>query len=89
MAGPVGVLWAGKNLTEAEELQLRRAVALLRRMEEREGSLAESRMELERFLPENDHRWTPNELESGAHLGPWMLVDADVSDGRDSGVGPF
>jgi hypothetical protein len=46
-------------------------------------------MELERFLPENDHRWTPNELESGAHLGPWMLVDAEVSDERDGGVGPF
>jgi hypothetical protein len=89
MAGPVGVLWAGKNLTEAEELQLRRAVALLRRMEARESSLAESRLELERFLPENDHRWTPNELECGAHLGPWMVVAAEVSDGRDSGVGPF
>ena len=79
----------GKNLTEAEELQLRRAVALLRRMEGRESSLAESRMELERFLPENDNRWTPNELESGAYLGPWMVVDAEVSDGRDTGVGPF
>jgi hypothetical protein len=30
----------------------------------------------ERFLPENDARWTPDELETGAHIGPWLGFDA-------------
>lgn len=65
------VFWAGKRLEAEDELQLRRLIALLRRTGDPET--AES---LERFLPENDHRWTPNELEMGAHLGPWMLFGA-------------
>ena len=36
------------------------------------GDVAET---FERFLPENDHRWTPDELEVGAHAGPWMSFD--------------
>jgi hypothetical protein len=84
MEGSVGVLWAGKKLTDAEELQLRRTVALLHRMEGGAEELKESRANLERFLPENDHLWTPNELESGAYLGPWMDVGAEVTRGEDS-----
>lgn len=78
--GAVGVLWAGKRLTTEEELQLRRAVALLQRMETSDAGLTELRMNLERFLPENDHRWTPNELETGTYLGPWMVVRGQLSD---------
>jgi hypothetical protein len=74
------VLWAGKALDVEEELRLRRVVALLRRIEEggaTNGSVAvrEDRVNLERFLPENLHRWTPDELEFGAHNGPWFLID--------------
>ena len=25
-----------------------------------------------RFLPEFEHEWTPDELELGAHAGPWL-----------------
>jgi hypothetical protein len=35
----------------------------------------EDRVNLERFLPENLYRWTPDELEFGAHNGPWFLID--------------
>jgi hypothetical protein len=81
------VLWAGKALDEDEELRLRRVVALLRRIEEigrtdAEGETArEDRANLERFLPENLHRWTPDELELGAHNGPGLVID-------DAGAGP-
>jgi hypothetical protein len=81
----VNVVWAGKQLSADEELQLRRTVALLRRIEERGGTeeeralSAEARMNIERFLPENDHRWTPNELETGIYLGPWMVAEAQVN----------
>jgi hypothetical protein len=34
----------------------------------------EDRVNLERFLPENLYRWTPDELEFGAHNGPWFLI---------------
>ena len=68
------VVWAGKRLGVEEELELRRTVALLRRLDDEETADV-----LDRFLPENDHRWTPNELEAGAHLGPWMLFGAQVS----------
>jgi hypothetical protein len=81
----VNVVWAGKQLAPDEELQLRRTVALLRRIEERGGTeeerafSAEARMNIERFLPENDHHWTPNELETGTYLGPWMVAAAQVN----------
>jgi hypothetical protein len=65
------ILWAGKGLSSDEELAVRRLVATLRRTDQIE--LAEN---FERFLPENDHRWTPDELEMGAHVGPWVSFDA-------------
>jgi hypothetical protein len=68
----LAIFWAGKRLDADEELKLRRMVAVLRRVEDEETA-----QNLERFLPENDHRWTPNELETGAHLGPWMLFRAN------------
>jgi hypothetical protein len=81
------VLWAGKVLDADEELRLRRVVALLRRIEESgqtdagQANAREDRMILERFLPENVHRWTPDELEFGAHNGPGFLID-DVAAGQ-------
>ena len=63
------MLWAGKRLSDEEELRTRRLVAKLRRNDKDE--LADS---YERFLPEHDDRWTPDELELGAHVGPWMSI---------------
>jgi hypothetical protein len=60
------VLWAGKHLNDAEELQARRMVALM----ERAGHAA-SAEGLARFLPERDGEWTPDELEMGARGGPF------------------
>jgi hypothetical protein len=59
---PTGtMLWVGKRRSSEEELRTRRLVALLRRIgdDDVDGTF-------ERFLPENDHRWTPDELEVGA-----------------------
>jgi hypothetical protein len=68
------MLWAGKRLSDEEELRTRRLVAMLRRTGKHE--LAAS---YERFLPENDARWTPDELELGAHVGPWLsLGDVEI-----------
>jgi hypothetical protein len=64
------MLWAGKKLSADEELRTRRLVALLRRIGD--DKVAET---FERFLPENDHRWTPDELEAGAQAGPWASLD--------------
>jgi hypothetical protein len=61
------MLWAGKRLTEEEELRTRRLVAMLRRAGDTET--AET---FDRFLPEHDEDWTPDELEQGAHVGPWV-----------------
>jgi hypothetical protein len=80
------VFWAGKALEADEELQLRRVVALLRRIEEggqtdlEQAKTREDRLNLERFLPENLHRWTPDELEFGAHCGPGFHVDDIVAE---------
>jgi hypothetical protein len=68
----VPILWAGKHLEEKEELSLRRVASLCRRCGDEETAAS-----LERFLPENDHKWTPDQLEMGAHCGPWM--DAEVN----------
>jgi hypothetical protein len=74
------VFWAGKRLDADEELSLRRVVALLRRIEgagrteDERRSAGEDRTNLERFLPENAHKWTPDELEFGAHNGPWFEI---------------
>jgi hypothetical protein len=80
------ILWAGKRLAENEELRLRRVVALLRRIEdngctvqERESAAAD-RLNLERFLPENEHKWTPDELEFGAHHGPSFGIGESTVD---------
>lgn len=69
------MLWAGKQLNGTEEARLRRLVHSLRRAGNDE--LAE---DFERFLPENEQRWSPNELEAGAHQGPWLRMDADLDD---------
>jgi hypothetical protein len=72
------MLWAGKRLSSEEELRTRRLVALLRRVGDDE--VAET---FERFLPENDHRWTPDELEIGAQAGPWASLDGVQVDPRE------
>jgi hypothetical protein len=70
------MLWAGKPLTDEEELRTRRLVAMLRRAGDDET--AET---FERFLPEGDDSWTPDELEQGAHVGPWIeLGGIDIED---------
>ena len=63
------MLWAGKRLSDEEELRTRRLVAKLRRNGKHD--LADS---YERFLPEHVERWTPDELELGAHVGPWVSI---------------
>jgi len=63
------VLWAGKPLTGDEEERARRMVALLERTGE-----ADAAADLARFLPEAGHAWTPDELELGAHAGPWLSI---------------
>lgn len=73
------VFWAGKALNPNEELSLRRTVALLRRLEDAGSGTADnvarsSREDLELFLPENVHKWTPDELELAAHHGPWFEI---------------
>ena len=72
------MLWAGERLSSEEELRARRLVALLRRVGDDE--VAET---FERFLPENDHRWTPDELEVGAQAGPWTSLDGVQVDRRE------
>jgi hypothetical protein len=67
------VFWAGKPLDDEEELALRRVASLCQRCGD-----VETAANLERFLPENDHKWTPDQLEFGAHHGPWCDVDAEV-----------
>jgi hypothetical protein len=46
-------------------------------------------MDLERFLPENDHRWTPNELETGTYLGPWMTAEATIDVATEGPADPL
>jgi len=71
------MLWAGKRLTDSEELRTRRLVAKARRL-----GLHMTARTYERFLPEHDDRWTPDELELGAHLGPWLgFGDVEMEDG--------
>jgi hypothetical protein len=65
------MLWAGKHLTDDEELRTRRLVSMLRRVGD--DDVAET---FERFLPEHAERWTPDELELGAHVGPWVQMGA-------------
>jgi hypothetical protein len=73
------MLWAGKRLSDDEELRTRRVVALLRRVGD--DHVADS---LERFLPEHDDTWTPDQLELGAHVGPWtQLGEPEVDEDAD------
>lgn len=71
------VLWAGKQLSDEEELGVRRIVSLLQRAGDERT--AES---FARFLPERADEWTPDELEAGAHLGPWVGFGAQLDDVR-------
>jgi hypothetical protein len=71
-----GVLWAGKRLTDEEELKVRRLVSLL----ERSGDPGTAD-QLARFLPERVGDWTPDDLEAGAHLGPWVGLDSRIAGG--------
>lgn len=74
------VFWPGKKLEAGEELRLRRVLALLQRIEndgraeEERRNASGDRRNLERFLPEDEHKWTPDELEFGAHNGPWFEI---------------
>ena len=63
------VLWAGKALSGEEEERTRRMVALLERNGEHDAASG-----LARFLPGSGHGWTPDELELGAHAGPWLGI---------------
>ena len=63
------VLWAGRSLSGDEEERTRRMVALLERAGEHEAAA-----DLARFLPGSGHAWTPDELELGAHAGPWLAT---------------
>ena len=74
------MLWAGKHLDLAEEAWLRNRISSLQRAEDAraegwEGSRKE-RLSLERYLPENAHIWTPDQLEGGAHIGPWCDMES-------------
>ena len=71
--GPDVMLWAGKPLTDEEAVATRRAVALMRRLGDEDTAL-----HLARFLPEAEHDWTPDELELGAHAGPWMGIEGSL-----------
>ena len=69
------VLWAGKALSGEEEERARRMVALLERTGE-----ADAAADLARFLPGSGHAWTPDELELGAHAGPWLGIGGGPGD---------
>jgi hypothetical protein len=74
------MLWPGKRLDPAEEGWLRNRIASLQRAEDaRAGAWQDARTErlsLARYLPENLDVWTPDQLEAGAHVGPWCDVQA-------------
>ena len=72
MSGEGVVLWAGKHLSEEEEASTRALIDLLRRTGAHESAEA-----FERFLPERGDEWTPDELELGAHAGPWLSMEAE------------
>jgi hypothetical protein len=75
-------LWAGKQLDPAEEAWLRNRVASLRRAEEARADGWETargeRLSLERYLPERVDAWTPDQLEAGAHVGPWCEITPEI-----------
>ncbi len=69
------MLWAGKHLDPAEDEWLRGRIGSLRRAENAHADgwqdARRERLSLERYLPENADHWTPDQLERGAHIGPW------------------
>ena len=67
------ILWAGTELSGKQEAALRRVVHALRRT----GSPSDAEC-LERFLPENMHKWTPDELEAVAQVGSWISFGAQI-----------
>lgn len=71
-------LWAGKQLDPAEEAWLRNRISSLRRAEEAQAdgwqTARGERRSLERYLPERADDWTPDQLEAGAHIGPWCEI---------------
>jgi hypothetical protein len=70
------ILWAGKRLTDEEELSTRRLVSLLHRVGDDDSAAV-----FERFLPE------PDELEMGAHVGLWAQFDgAEIEAQSDTGL---
>jgi hypothetical protein len=68
------VVWAGKRLSDEEAAETRRAVELLRKIGDEDAA-----RNLARFLPESGHAWSPDELETGAHAGPWIGLSAGVA----------
>jgi hypothetical protein len=60
------MLWAGKRLTPEEEEATRWMIGFMHRTGDTAGA-----EQFERFLPENEDAWTPDQLEAGAHVGPW------------------
>jgi hypothetical protein len=65
--------WAGRTLTADEEAHTRRTIALFERCGDTEAAANYAR-----FLPENDADWTVDELERGAHAGPWLQFGAQT-----------
>jgi hypothetical protein len=51
-------------------------VALLERAGEGDAAA-----DLARFLPGSAHAWTPDELELGAHTGPWLSIGGGPEEG--------
>ena len=66
------VLWAGKHLSDEEEASTRALVERLRRAGAHEAADG-----FARFLPERSTEWSPDELELGAHAGPWLRMEAE------------
>jgi hypothetical protein len=74
------MFWPGKRLDRAEQEWLRNRIRSLERAENAradgwEGARKE-RLSLTRYLPENADDWTPDQLEGGAHIGPWCDIPA-------------
>lgn len=70
------ILWAGKHLSGDEEQRLRDLIEVFG-----QAGCSEDVEWYGRFLPENAHTWTPDELEFGAHHGPWLSFSAAVDAG--------
>ena len=72
------------SLDVVEEAWLRNRISSLQRAEDARAdgweSARKERLSLERYLPESADDWTPDQLEGGAHIGPWCdMPSATVS----------